>query len=139
MIGVGEELLFHYRWECGLAKPPQSMGKALWLCPVVVPFPPPQDSEADLLVQEFSRRHGKEPTGDSRGLGGIDCPLPSLAMQMLLRNGAETAGLWGLVSKKKDLFLSDAGREQFKLMIYVQRSISFPFTQKYVQGSRDDS
>lgn len=38
---------------------------------------------------------------DSRGLGGNGCALPSLAMQILLRNGAETAGLWGLVSKKK--------------------------------------
>lgn len=61
------------------------------------------------------------------GLGGNDCPLPSITMQMVLINGAETAGLWGLVSKKKDLFLSDAGREQFKWMIYVQRSISFPY------------
>lgn len=52
---------------------------------------------------------GKD-TGDSGGLGGNYCPLPSLAMQMLPRNGAEIAGLWGLVSKKKDFFLSDAGR-----------------------------
>lgn len=81
----------------------------MWFCPVFVPSPPPQ-TQTDLLVQEFSCRHGKGHTGDSRGLGGNDCPLPSLAMQMLLRNGAETAGLWGLVSKKKDFFLSDAGR-----------------------------
>lgn len=62
------------------------------------------------------------------GLGGNDCPLPSLALQMLLRNEAETAGLWGLVSKKKNFFLSDVGREKFKLMIYVQSSISFPYS-----------
>lgn len=86
----------------------------MWLYPVAVPSPPPQDSEAALLVQDFSCRHGKGHVSDSRGFGGNDCPLPSLAMQVLLRNGAETAGLWGLVSKKKDLFLSDAGRQQLK-------------------------
>lgn len=85
----------------GPPKPPQCMGEAVWLCPVVLPSPPPQDSEADLLVQKFSCRHGKGHMRDSRGLGGNGCALPSLAMQILLRNGAETAGLWGLVSKKK--------------------------------------
>lgn len=70
-------------------------------------------SEADLLVQEFSCGHGKGHIDGSRGLGGNDCPPALLAMQLLLRNGAETAGFWGLVTKKKDLFLSDDGRKQF--------------------------
>lgn len=97
-------------------------GSALWLSHLLH-----FRTRADLLVQELSCRHGKGHMGDSRGLSGNNCPLPSLAMQMLLRNGAETAGLWGLVSKKEDLFLSDAGRGQFKWIIYVQRSIFFPY------------
>lgn len=44
---------------------------------------------------------------------------------MLLGNGAEPADLWGLVTKGKDLFLSDPGREQFKLVIYVERKQHF--------------
>ena len=84
-------------------------------------------SEGALLVWELAHRHGKGCVGESRGLGGNDCPLPPLALQTLLGNGAEPADLWGLVTKGKDLFLSDPGREQFKLVIYVQKGISFPY------------
>lgn len=76
--------------------------------------------EGVLLVQELAHRHGKGCVGESRGLGGNDHPLPLLALQTLLRNGTEPADLWGLVTKGKDLFLSDPGRKQFKLVIYIQ-------------------
>ena len=78
-----------------------------------------------LLLWELACTHCKGRMGESRGLDGHDCPLPPLTPQTLLRNGAEPTDLWGLVTKGKDLFLSDHGREQFKLVIYVQKSISF--------------
>lgn len=124
----GGAQLFPYRWAPRSPQASTVHGEGCVALPCGCPISSTLGlSEADLLVQEFSCRHGKGHIDESRGLGGNDCPLAPLAMQLLLRNGAETAGLWGLVTKKKDLFLSDDGRKQFKWVIYVQKSISFPY------------
>lgn len=51
-------------------------GLESWLCPAVVPSPPPQDSCSGKLA----RGRGKGCVGESRGLGGNGCPLISRAV-----------------------------------------------------------
>lgn len=70
--------------------------------------------------------------------------LFSLALQTLLRNGAEPADLWDLgtdPTDRRDLFLPDPPRERLKLVIYIQKAFlshtfSFLPAQKYIQGNR---
>lgn len=151
VIDMGEE--DSYLTTCGDPDPPKPLSPGTPVHGeghVALPCSCPSSSssgllEGALLVQELARRHGKGHVGESRGLGGNDCPLPPLTLQTLLRNRAEPADLWGLVTKGKDLFLSDPRRDQFKLVIYLQKSISFCLTlchtssflltQKYVQGN----